>query len=166
MSTNTALSLHEAAARSGVTIADGEPAVSRYVEAGVKLHYLDWGSADNPWMLCVHGSAQNAHMWDFTALAFRHRYHIVAIDQRGHGDSDWAPDAEYNRAAYVSDLGKVVDSLSMDSLVLMGLSLGGSNSVAYAAANPQRVRALGRRGRRAGTPGRRGKCGQRFRDAV
>ena len=142
MSTNTALSLHEAAARSGVTIADGEPAVSRYVEAGVKLHYLDWGSADNPWMLCVHGSAQNAHMWDFTALAFRHRYHIVAIDQRGHGDSDWAPDAEYNRAAYVSDLGKVVDSLSMDSLVLMGLSLGGSNSVAYAAANPQRVRAL------------------------
>ena len=142
MSTNTALSLREAAARSGVTIADGEPAVSRYVEAGVKLHYLDWGSADNPWMLCVHGSAQNAHMWDFTALAFRHRYHIVAIDQRGHGDSDWAPDAEYNRAAYVSDLGKVVDNLGMDSLVLMGLSLGGSNSVAYAAANPQRVRAL------------------------
>ena len=142
MSTNTALSLHEAAARSGVTIADGEPAVSRYVEAGVKLHYLDWGSADNPWMLCVHGSAQNAHMWDFTALAFRHRYHIVAIDQRGHGDSDWAPDAEYNRAAYVSDLGKVVDNLGMDSLVLMGLSLGGSNSVAYAAANPERVRAL------------------------
>ena len=142
MSTDMELSLHEAAVSSGVTIADRREPVSKHVQAGVRLHYLDWGNEGKPWMLCVHGSAQNAHMWDFTALAFCDRYHIVAVDQRGHGDSDWAPNGEYDRTSYVSDVGQVVDNLGMDKLVLMGLSLGGSNAVAYAAANPERLRAL------------------------
>ena len=136
------LSLHEAAASFGVTIADRREPVSKRVEAGVNLHYLDWGSPDKPPMLCVHGAAQNAHMWDFTALAFCDRYHVVAMDQRGHGDSGWAPDGNYDRAAYVTDIAQLIDNLGMDTLVLVGLSLGGSNSVAYAAANPLRVRAL------------------------
>jgi esterase len=142
VSMETELSLHQAAASSGTSVVDSREPVSKRVDAGVNLHYLDWGSEDKPWMLCVHGSAQNAHMWDFTALAFCDRYHIVALDQRGHGDSDWAPNGEYERAAYVDDLANVVDNLDMDKLVLMGLSLGGSNSVAYASAHPDRVSAL------------------------
>lgn len=142
MSTEMELPLVEAAARAGITIAGRREPTHRTVQAGVKLHYLDWGSEDEPWMLCIHGSAQNAHMWDFTALAFCDRYHIVAIDQRGHGDSEWAPDADYGRDAYVDDISQAVDRLGMTSFVLVGLSLGGSNSVAYAAANPDRVNAL------------------------
>jgi pimeloyl-ACP methyl ester carboxylesterase len=142
VSSEIELPLVEAAVRVGITIADRREPVDRTVQAGVKLHYLDWGSEDKPWMLCIHGSAQNAHMWDFTALAFCDRYHIVAIDQRGHGDSEWAPDADYGRDAYVDDITQAVDRLGMSSVVLMGLSLGGSNSVAYAAANPDRVSAM------------------------
>lgn len=142
MATEQGLSLHQAAADSGITIADLREPVSKRVGAGVNLHYLDWGSQDKPWLLCLHGAAQNAHMWDFTALAFCQRYHIIAIDQRGHGDSDWAPNAEYDRAAYVRDLEQTVNTLGIETFVLMGLSMGASNSVSYTAAHPDRVSAL------------------------
>lgn len=142
MATEQGLSLHRAAEYSGITIADPREPVSKRIEAGVNLHYLDWGSEDKPWLLCLHGAAQNAHMWDFTALAFCQRYHIIAIDQRGHGDSDWAPNAEYDRAAYVRDLEQTVNTLGIETFVLMGLSMGASNSVSYTAAHPDRVSAL------------------------
>lgn len=142
MATGNDSSLHEAAASSGVTIADRRFPVSRYADVGLRLHYLDWESEEKPWLLCVHGAAQNAHMWDFTALAFCTRYHVVAVDQRGHGDSAWAPNGEYDRASYVGDLGNLVDHLGMESLVLIGLSMGGTNSVAYTASHPDRVKAL------------------------
>ena len=136
MTIDKELPLHEAAARSGVSIVDRRFPLSRRADVGIDLHYLDWGGDDKPWMLCVHGSAQNAHMWDFAALAFCDRYHIVAMDQRGHGDSAWAPDGAYDRSSYVGDLERFVDRLGMDRLVLMGLSMGGSNSIAYAAPTP------------------------------
>lgn len=142
MATRNELSLHEAAATVGITIADQRQPMSRYADIGLRLHYLDWGSEDKPWLLCVHGAAQNAHMWDFTALALCTRYRVIAVDQRGHGDSAWAPNGEYDRASYVGDLGNFVDHLGMERLVLIGLSLGGSNSVAYAATHPDRVKAL------------------------
>ena len=142
MATRNDRSLHEAAASSGVTIADRRFPISRYADVGIRLHYLDWESEDKPWLLCVHGAAQNAHMWDFTALALCTRYHVIAVDQRGHGDSEWAPNGEYDRASYVGDLGNLIDHLGIESLVLVGLSMGGSNSVAYAASHPDRVKAL------------------------
>ena len=142
MTTHNELSLHEAAAVTGVTIADNRLPASRYADVGLRLHYLDWGSEDKPWLLCLHGAAQNAHMWDFTALALCTRYRVIAVDQRGHGDSAWAPNGEYDRASYVEDVGNFVDHLGMESLVLVGLSMGGSNSVAYAATHPDKVKAL------------------------
>ena len=142
MTTRDELSLHEAAAISGVTVADRRLPVSRYADVGIRLHYLDWRSEDKPWLLCAHGAAQNAHMWDFTALALCTRYRVIAVDQRGHGDSEWASNGEYDRASYVGDLGNLVDHLGMESLVLIGLSMGGSNSVAYTASHPDRVKAL------------------------
>ncbi len=142
MTTHKELSLHEAAAVTGVTIADNRLPASRYADVGIRLHYLDWGSEDKPWLLCLHGAAQNAHMWDFTALALCTRYRVIAVDQRGHGDSAWAPSGEYDRASYVEDVGNFVDHLGMESFVLVGLSMGGSNSVAYAATHPDKVKAL------------------------
>lgn len=142
MAIRNELSLHEAAATSGVTIADYRMPVSRYADIGLRLHYLDWGSEDKPWLLCLHGAAQNAHMWDFTALALCTRYRVIAADQRGHGDSAWAPNGEYDRASYVGDVGSFVDHMGMEKLTLVGLSMGGSNSVAYTATHPGKVRAL------------------------
>lgn len=90
MSIDMEHSLHEVAGRFGTTIADPRHSTSRHVGAGVTLHYLDWASEGKPWMQSTHGSA---HIWDLTALAFCDRHHIVALDQRGHGDSDWVPEA-------------------------------------------------------------------------
>ena len=143
MSSNLEVSLIEAAARTGTTVAIQREPQSRFLDVqGLRLHHLDWGSDDKPPMLCLHGSAQNAHMWDFTALAFGDQYHIVAIDQRGHGDSEWAADHNYSREAYLSDIAGIVESLSFATPILMGLSMGGNSSIAYAAANPATVRAL------------------------
>jgi esterase len=136
-------SLLDAATRAGITIADQREPVSRFVEVhGLNLHLLDWGSGGKPPMLCIHGAAQNAHMWDFTALAFCDEYHIVAIDQRGHGDSQWASDHDYSREAYRSDIAGTIDALGFESPILVGLSMGGSNAIAYTAANAESVRAL------------------------
>ena len=142
MATSNERSLHEAAVSSGVTIADHRLPASRHADVGIRLHYLDWASEDKPWLLCVHGAAQNAHMWDFTALALCTRYHVIAVNQRGHGDSEWAPNGEYDRASYVGDLENFIDHLGMESLTLIGLSMGGSNSVAYTASHPDRIKAL------------------------
>jgi pimeloyl-ACP methyl ester carboxylesterase len=90
----------------------------------------------------LHGMAQTAHSWDFAALAFCDRYRVIALDQRGHGDSDWAPDGDYTLDAYQRDLQSAVEALRLRDMVLMGLSMGGRNAFTYAAGHPERVRAL------------------------
>ena len=65
-----------------------EPFEDRFIEAnGVRLHYLDYGTAGLTPMLCLHGGAVNAHWFDFVAAGFTASYHVRALDQRGHGDS-------------------------------------------------------------------------------
>src|SRR5437867_12468358 len=71
---------------------------------GLKLHYLDWGSPDNPPMVLLHGLRGHAHSWDDFSAALCEDYHILALDQRGRGDSEWAKDGVYTTAAYVADL--------------------------------------------------------------
>ena len=67
------------------------PCENRFIEAnGVRLHYLDYGTAGSTPMLCLHGGAVNAHWFDFVAAGFTADYHVRALDQRGHGDSAWA----------------------------------------------------------------------------
>ncbi|MFN3974679.1 MAG: alpha/beta fold hydrolase [Dehalococcoidia bacterium] len=138
------LPLLEAARRAGVTIAapQREPA-DRWIDLrGLRFHYLDWGGEGLPWMLCLHGAAQNAHMWDFTALALCTRYHILALDQRGHGDSSWAPDGDYSLDAFIADLDAFVSTLGLKDITLVGLSMGGRNAFVYASRYPHNVRAL------------------------
>ncbi|GBD11566.1 2-(acetamidomethylene)succinate hydrolase [bacterium HR23] len=137
------LPLLEAARRAGVTISDPREPTDRWIDLrGLRFHYLDWGGAGLPVMLCLHGSAQNAHMWDFTALTFCTRYHILALDQRGHGDTSWAPDGDYSLDAFIADLDAFITALDLRDIVLVGLSMGGRNAFVYASRYPQRVRAL------------------------
>ena len=143
MAEDFGLPLLEAARRAGVTIADPREPQDRYITLnGLRLHYLDWGGEGLPWMVCLHGRAQNAHMWDFAALALCTRYRILALDQRGHGDSQWAHDGDYSLEAQQKDLEAFVDALNIDDMVLMGLSMGGRNAFVYASRHPERVRAL------------------------
>ena len=137
------LSLHDAARAQGVTFEREAVPEDRYVEAnGMRFHYLDWGNPDAPDMLLLHGFAQTCHSWDFVALAFCDRYHVVALDQRGHGDSDWSESGDYSPETQQEDIAAVVSAIGLSDFVLMGLSMGGRNSFTYAATHPGDVRAL------------------------
>ena len=137
------LSLHDAAREQGVTFEREAIPEDRFVEAnGMRFHYLDWGNPEAPDMLLLHGFAQTCHSWDFVALAFCDRYHVVALDQRGHGDSDWSESGDYSPETQQDDIAAVASEIGLRDFVLMGLSMGGRNSFTYAATHPDEVRAL------------------------
>ena len=137
------LSLYEAARVAGVTFSTEAVPEDRFVEANdMRFHYLDWGNPDKPDMLLLHGFAQQCHSWDFVALAFTDKFHVRALDLRGHGDSDWAPDGDYSPEAQQNDIKGVVQEIGLKDFVLMGLSMGGRNSFTYASNHPDEVRAL------------------------
>src|SRR5262245_51824824 len=107
---------------------------------GLHFHYLDWGGAGAPPVLMLHGGAQTAHSFDEVAPALARGHHVVCLDQRGHGDTSWAP--RYRPEDFSGDVDAVLDHLGWDAATLVGMSLGGLNAMAYAASRPARVRAL------------------------
>lgn len=113
---------------------------SRFVEAnGVKLHYLDYGTAGCRPMLCVHGGAAHAHWFDFVAPDLTPDYHVLALDLRGHGDSAWADPHTYSFKIYAEDVNAFVEKLDLRDFVLIGHSMGGMISLVHAATHPGRV---------------------------
>lgn len=116
-----------------------------YVEVdGLKLHVQDYGTAGKPQMLCVHGSAAHAHWYDFVASGLNDEFHVLAPDQRGHGDSEWDRSAnpEYNYDRYAADLHELCEKLDLRDFILIGHSMGGLVSTVYAATYPGRARAF------------------------
>ncbi len=108
----------------------------------LKLHYQEWGNADSPAIVMVHGFGVSGHMFDEFAERMQDHYHLLAIDQRGHGDSDWSVDGDYSREAFVQDLEGFRESLKLERFILVGHSMGGLNAVSYTNAYSHRVRAL------------------------
>jgi len=108
----------------------------------LRFHFLDWGTEGRLPLLLIHGAAQTAHSWDEVAPDLACDHHVLAIDQRGHGDSDWAPGARYRREDFVADIRAFLDDRGWREATLVALSLGGLNSLAFAAAHPDRVRGL------------------------
>ena len=140
---NESLSLFDAARAMGVSFERAVEPQDRSVTANtLRFHYLDWGDRRGPSCLLLHGFAQTCHSWDFVALSLADSYHVVALDQRGHGDSDWAPDGDYSPEAQQSDIHAVVEALGLTNLLLIGLSMGGRNALTYAANHPDKVRGL------------------------
>jgi pimeloyl-ACP methyl ester carboxylesterase len=109
---------------------------------GLRLRYLDWGTIGKRPILFLHGGALTAHTWDLCCLALRADYHCLALDQRGHGDSDWAPDADYSIASQRQDIRGFAAALGLDGFVLVGMSMGAINGLAYAIAYPETLSAL------------------------
>jgi esterase len=137
------MNLFDAARAAGITFSAEVWPEDKYVEAnGLRLHYLDWGNPAKPRMLLLHGGAQSAHSWDFFALAMRDHFHIVALDQRGHGDSDWSEAGDYDTTFHVADIQAFTDAIGYDSFILMGLSMGGRNAYSFAATYPAKVQRL------------------------
>jgi esterase len=107
---------------------------------GLKLHYLDWGGEGLPPFVALHGFSAQAHYWDSLAAALHADYHVYALDQRGHGDSDWADD--YGPETMPADLTDFVDALKIDRFVLIGHSMGGGVAFRFAVEQPQRLERL------------------------
>jgi pimeloyl-ACP methyl ester carboxylesterase len=83
------------------------------------------GDPDAPPVLLLHGGGQTRHAWGTTAETVASRgWRTVALDLRGHGDSEWAPNGDYSFTAYSADCLAVVDQLERPP-VLVGASLGG-----------------------------------------
>lgn len=112
----------------------------RIAARGIEFHYLEWGDASQPPMVLLHGLTGHAHIWDHMAPALAKRYHLFALDQRGHGDTSHAE--TYTTQEFVDDLEAVRLHWGLDSFVLMGLSMGGHNAMAYAAQHPDRIERL------------------------
>jgi pimeloyl-ACP methyl ester carboxylesterase len=109
---------------------------------GLTLHYLDWGSAGQPPIVLLHGLRGHAHAWDDFSAAMCEDYRVLALDQRGRGDSAWAKDGDYTTNAYVADLLGFTDALGLTSFILVGHSMGGRNSMAFSARYPDKVQKL------------------------
>ncbi len=122
--------------------AHAEPVSRTYQSQGLRLHYLDWGNDSAPLLLFVHGIRDHAHSWDWTARALHQDWHVVCLDLRGHGDSQWSADGAYLCPHHLEDLAGLVDSFGDKPLSIVAHSFGGAVVARYAAIFPQRVRKL------------------------
>ena len=131
------LTLHQAARELGVPFAqENEPTDENVQANGMNFHYLEWGDATNPTILMLHGVSQQAHSWDFVSLALSDKFHVIALDQRGHGDTDWATEGDYSIEAQQGDIDAFVKAMGLGRFTLMGHSMGGRNSYVWASRHP------------------------------
>jgi pimeloyl-ACP methyl ester carboxylesterase len=107
---------------------------------GLRFHYRDWGDPSAPPVVLLHAYTSHARSWDTVARAMADRFRVLALDQRGHGESDWADD--YHELRLVGDLGVFVDALGLETFHLAGFSIGGSHACSYALLYPDRVTRL------------------------
>ena len=137
------LTLFQAARNMGVPFsAEVHPQDREVALDGRKFHYLDWGSPDKEPMLFLHGVLQQSHSWDFVSLSLCSNFHVMALDARGHGESQWAEDGDYSLDAHQRDLDAFAEALGLKRLLLIGHSMGGRNSYVFTSRHPEVVKAL------------------------
>jgi pimeloyl-ACP methyl ester carboxylesterase len=108
----------------------------------LRIHYLEWGAANAPPVVCVHGYTGSADAFNALARHFAHRLRIIAPDVRGHGESEWSPEGAYGYLDQMRDVTALVDRLELEKFALIGTSMGGVIAMAYAAAHPRRLKGL------------------------
>lgn len=119
----------------------------RYVSRNVvvehrRLHLLEWGRPDARPLVLLHGGNQSAHSWDLVSLHLSDHFRVLAIDQRGHGDSEWARDGDYTSRSMARDVRAFVAELGLEPPIVIAHSMGGRNALRLALDHPESVRAL------------------------
>ena len=109
---------------------------------GLRIHYLEWGSADKQPLIMLHGIGRIAHTFDHISPHFTSRYRVMAIDMRGHGDSDWDPKGAYLVEDYVKDIEGLAQQLRLRNIVIWGNSTGGRVAQVFAGLHPELVAAV------------------------
>ncbi|WP_411342185.1 alpha/beta hydrolase [Sphingopyxis sp. J-6] len=118
------------------------PTSNSFISQRLKLHYADWGNQDAPPLLLVHGGRDHCRSWDWVAERLADRYHIIAPDLRGHGDSAWSPDGNYEMGAFVYDLAQLIHQLDLAPVTIVAHSMGGNIATRYTGLYPGNVKKL------------------------
>ena len=115
---------------------------SHLLEGSPRLHYLEWNPHAPRTVILLHGNTANAWWWEPLARVIAADYRLLALDQRGHGDSQWARPAAYSPDDYANDIARFVAHAAADAekLVVVGHSMGGLNVLAFALNHPERAR--------------------------
>lgn len=108
---------------------------------GLGIHYLDWGNEGAVPLILIHGLRAYANTWDLVAEELRDLFHIIAVDVRGRGNSDWDPNHSYFTATYCNDVEDLVEHLRLQRVTLMGHSMGGATAILYASQFPDKIAA-------------------------
>jgi pimeloyl-ACP methyl ester carboxylesterase len=108
---------------------------------GLRFHYRDWRAKrpGAPTLVLLHGFTGHARSWDAFADAMTDRYRVLALDQRGHGETAWAAPDRYGRSEMVDDLAAFVKALGLSGFALLGLSMGGGVTFEYAGRRPKEL---------------------------
>jgi pimeloyl-ACP methyl ester carboxylesterase len=111
---------------------------------GLRFYYRDWAGPkpDAQTLVLLHGYTGHARSWDAFAAAMSQRYRVLALDQRGHGQTQWAPPTDYDTSEMVADMSAFVAALGLSQFVLLGLSMGGLVSIGYAGKRPAELAKL------------------------
>jgi pimeloyl-ACP methyl ester carboxylesterase len=107
---------------------------------GLRFHYRDWGNEGAQPLILLHGINSHARSWDTFARAMASDYHVLALDARGHGETEWALD--YTADLMTEDTLAFVSTLGLRRPTLLGLSMGGVNGYLHAARHPDAVERL------------------------
>jgi len=118
------------------------PASHSFISQRLKLRYVDWGNPDASPLILLHGGRDHSRSWDWTAQALRDKWHVIAPDLRGHGDSDWSPDGDYGSLANLYDLAQLIHQLRLAPVTIVAHSYGGNIALRYAGTFPENVRKL------------------------
>ena len=136
--------LYEAARAAGIPFKyEAKPVKQEFDTGEVVVNYLTWGNGNGPPIVLLHGWAQNARSWDYTALSLCEKYTVISVDARGHGDSTWATDGDYSAGAHQRDLDALFGHLDIKTVILIGFSMGGRSAYMSASRRPDLVKALG-----------------------
>ena len=118
------------------------PTSQYFMSQRMRLHYADWGNLDAPPLLLVHGGRDHCRSWDWVAQELSAKWHVIAVDQRGHGDSQWATDGNYPSMDMVYDLSHLIHLLDLAPVTIVAHSMGGHVSLRYTGLFPDKVRKL------------------------
>ena len=118
-----------------------EPTQHFFESQRLRLSYWTWGDPEAPPLLFVHGGRDHARSWDRLASAFCHDFRVVALDLRGHGDSEWAIGGHYGVPEQVVDLTALIERIG-GPVIAVAHSFGGRITLYAAGAYPEHFRGV------------------------
>ena len=125
-----------------MTTTTSGPTSHTYFSQRLRLHYVDWGNPTAPPLLLVHGGRDHCRNWDWVASRLRDRWHVIAPDLRGHGDSQWSAEGSYRMDSYIYDLAQLIHQQKLAPVTIIAHSLGGNIAIRYTGLYPDSVRRL------------------------